>query len=156
MGAPSRGYPSHTAWETQHDKIKRSLTTGHSGCHSTPLLLALLHHDDVIPKARLDPLKRGASDRAGRYLEGHLLELGVQRPLGLPAERTSCVKRVSMFVTSRVQSEEKNPPALALSSDISLATTSNFSPLFSRVMASSLLVNFSHCCKKKRRKKVRR
>jgi hypothetical protein len=59
-----------------------------------------------------------------------------------------------MSVTSRVQSEEKkNPPALALSSDISLATTSNFSPLFSRVMASSLLVNFSHCCEKEKKRK---
>lgn len=47
-----------------------------------------------------------------------------------------------------------NIPRFALSSDISLATTSNFSPSRSRLSASSLLLSFSHCigCKVKKKK----
>jgi uncharacterized protein (DUF2062 family) len=45
----------------------------------------------------------------------------------------------------------QNLPLFALSSDISLATASNFSPFFSLSMASSLLLNFSHFLSRERK-----
>jgi hypothetical protein len=54
------------------------------------LLLAVLDHDDVITELGLDCPKRRSGNRAGRQLKSHLLELGIQAPLGLPAERAAC------------------------------------------------------------------
>ncbi|KAI6772351.1 hypothetical protein HG530_003309 [Fusarium avenaceum] len=47
------------------------------------------HHDDVIPKLRLDLDKLGTGRRACLQSKSHLFKLGIQATLGLPAKRTT-------------------------------------------------------------------
>lgn len=70
---------------------KTSLATGIPvGTPPMLLLLAVLDHDDVIAEIRFDSFPVRSVDRARRQLKGNLLKLGIQTPLGLPAERSSC------------------------------------------------------------------
>lgn len=107
------------------------------------LLLPPLHHDDMIPKPGLHFGVLGAIRRARLQLVRCLLKRRVQTPAGFPAERPAWEQSVN-----KDQSQDAVVvyiPCRALSSENSLATSSNLDPLRSFSTACSFFECFSHC-----------
>lgn len=115
----------------------------HNACCPRSLFPSF-HHQNMISKSRLHFSVFGTCKRTSLKLKSLLLKSRVQITSLLPTQSTSYMQTLAKNPTSLCQ-PRKHIPALALSSENSFATSSNFAPPFNFSRASSFFACFSHC-----------
>jgi len=102
-----------------------------------------VYHNDMIAMPSLY-FRILRTCRGGSFnLKSYFFKLRIQISSGFPSKCTTLTTRVSMKL-SFCYPDQKTSPARALSSENSLATSSNFTPACNLASASSFLACFSH------------